>query len=122
MNARHPVGYFGPTSNPCADAARWEDEQDRLDEQAESLEIEAYGIALAALGSKQASWFKAHDMGDALIAPDEALTDALGNDTDVTDAFDALMTDPAAQKLREALACFIAKHNWREIAGWPDAA
>ena len=23
MNARHPVGYFGPTSSPCADAERW---------------------------------------------------------------------------------------------------
>ena len=122
MNARHPVGYFGPTSNPCADAERSEDEQDRLDAQAEALEIEACGIALDALGSKQTSWFKAHDMGDALIAPDEALTDALGNDTDVTDAFDALMTDPAALPFHKALATYVAKRRWREIAGWPDAA
>lgn len=110
------------TANPCADAERWANEQDRRCAQAEALEIKAYDIVLAALASKQASWFKPHDMGEALITPDDELAEAIGNDTDVTDAFDALMTDPAAQKLREALACFIAKHNWRDIAGWPDAA
>lgn len=111
------------TANPCADAERWENEQERRAEQAEALEIKAYGIALAALRSKQASWYKAHDVGDMLLTPDEVLSDALGNDDEVTDAFDALMTDPApaAQKLREALASFMAKHYWRGIAGYPDA-
>lgn len=121
MNARHPVGYFGPTSNPCADAERWEDEQDRRAAQAEALEIKAYDIVLAALASKQASWFKPHDMGEALITPDDELAEAIGCDTEVTDTFDALMTDPAALPFHMALATFIAKHRWREIAGWPDA-
>ena len=108
------------TANPHYDAECYENEQDMRAAQAEALEIKAYDIVLAALASKQASWFKPHDMGEALITPDDELAEAIGNDTDVTDAFDALMTDPAAQKLREALACFIAKHRWREIAGWPD--
>lgn len=109
------------TANPCADAERWADEQERRAAQAEALEIKAYDITLAALGSRQASWYKPHDVGDALITPDDVLADAIGNDDEVTDAFDALMTDPAALQLRMALASFIAKHQWRDIAGWPDA-
>ncbi|WP_174863260.1 hypothetical protein [Comamonas jiangduensis] len=111
------------TANPCADAERWENEQDLRAAQAEALEIKAYGIALEALSSKQASWYKAHHVGDTMLTPDEVMVDAIGNDDDVTDAFDALMTDPApaAQKLREALASYMAKHFWPSIAGYPDA-
>lgn len=105
------------TANPCADAERWENEQDQRAAQAETLEIKAYDIALAAISSKQASWYKAHDVGEMLLTPDKALSDAIGNDDEVTDAFAELMTDtaPAALKLRQALASFIAKHNWRDI-------
>ena len=109
------------TANPHYDAECHENEQDLRAAQAEALEIKAYGIVLAALASKQASWFKPHDMGEALITPDDELAEAIGNDTDVTDAFDALMTDPAALPFHKALATFIAKHRWREISGWPDA-
>lgn len=110
------------TANPCADAERWANEQDRRAAQAEALEIKAYDIALAALGSRQASWYKPHDVGDALITPDDVLADAIGNDDEVTDAFDVLMTDPcqAAVKFRQALASYIAKRYWRDIAGLPD--
>lgn len=54
-----------------------------------------------------------------LLTPDEALSDAIGNDDDVTDAFAELMTDPApaALKLRQALASLMAKYNWRDITG-----
>ena len=111
------------TANPHYDAECYENEQDLRATTAEALEIEAYGIAFAALGSKQASWFKEHDIGRGLfIAPDHVLSDAIGDDTEVTDAFDELMTDPchAAVKFRQALASYIAKHYWRDIVGLPD--
>lgn len=111
------------TANPCADAERWANKQDLLAAQAEAMEIKAYDIALAAISSKQASWYKAHDVGDMLLTPDESLSDAIGNDDEVTDAFAELMTDPApaAHKLRQALASYIAKHNWRDITGGQSA-
>jgi hypothetical protein len=40
---------------PCADTERWQNEQDCHSTQAESLEIKAYDIALAAISSRQAS-------------------------------------------------------------------
>ena len=61
-------------------------------------------------------------MGEALITPDDELAEAIRCDTAVTDTVDALMTDPAALPFHMALATFIAKHRWRDIAGWPDAA
>ena len=62
------------TANPHYDAECYENEQDLRARTAEALEIEAYGIAFAALGSKQASWFKEHDIGRGLfIAPDLSL-------------------------------------------------
>lgn len=107
------------TANPCADAERWADEQERRAAQAEALEIKAYDIVLTALGSKQASWFKEHKFGSALLVPDAVLLDAVGTDDETTDAFEALMTDssPAAQALARALASYIAKHYWRDIVG-----
>lgn len=122
MNARHPVGYFGPTCNPCADAERWEDEQERRAATAEACEIEAGRIVLAEMQKllTPTKWWDADISGPRPFAPDEILCDALECDDDTKSAFAELMTSDAAKKVRELMVEHHTKKYWRDIAGLPD--
>lgn len=120
MNARHP-GYFGPTSNPCADAARWEDEQEHRAATAESREIEAGRIVLAEVEAvKPSEWSKYTISAARMFSADELLVNAVEEDDDTATAFAELMTSDAAKKVRELMAMHHAKSYWRDIAGLPD--
>lgn len=106
------------TANPCADAERWANEQDRRAFTAEALEIEAGQMVLAVLAeAKPTTWHTAVGLGSNNWSPDELLVEALDCDDETISAFAELMTSPAAQKVREAIAAHRAKAYWRDIVG-----
>ena len=115
MNARIPV-YSGPTADPAADAARWEDDQDLTDAKREQAEREAPGIVLKQLlHPKPGHWFDFHICAGAMYSPDEILADAVAEDDNTRDALAELMASPAALKLKECMAKFFVKDRAVDI-------
>ena len=112
MNARIPTPYTSPTANPCADAERWNDEQEAADEFHETAAAEAPDIMFRRLQAihKPAAWLDQRKFLGRYSA-EEILRDALGDaDDEVTSAYAEFMVDttPAAkEKLHQAMAdCF----------------
>ena len=118
MNARLPV-YLGPTPNPCADAERWENECERLDEIKQEAEREAPLIVLSRLRAlKPGEWF---DMSKfyAGHSAEDILRDAMDDSDDaVTDAYPEFMTastPEAKQTLLQAMANWFSQRWAYEI-------
>ena len=116
MNARQPL-YVGPTANPCADATRWNDEQELADELAQEAARQGPLIALAKLNniSRPGDWFKDHLYAGRGFAADEVLHDAVASDDDTMDAYAELLTGPHAQKLRQCMAAWFGRVHAQAI-------
>ncbi|WP_284335405.1 hypothetical protein [Comamonas sp. NoAH] len=108
------------TANPCADAERWTNQQDRREAQAEALEIEAGRIVLAELSNlKPTDWHRDIVSGPRPFSPDELLAEALEVDDDTRTAMDILMacTYPEVRRVIECAGLVHAKAFWRDIVG-----
>lgn len=116
MNARQPL-YVGPTANPSADAARWNDEQELADELAQEAERQAPLIALAKLNniSRPGDWFKDRLYAGRGFAADEVLHDAVASDDATMDAYAELLTSLHAQKLRQCMAAWFGQVHAQAI-------
>ena len=118
MNARQPVGYFGPTSSPCADAERWEDEQEAAQAMREVAERQAPLIVLQRLQAmtQPADWSKDCICTGKLWAPFEILDAAMESGDDATlSAVAELLTGPHAAKLHQVLATWFGKKHALDI-------
>ena len=102
------------TANPCADAERWMDEEARRDAQVQAAQIKATEAAIDALTCKPEQWFQDGYVGGLYTSPEEMLADVVGEKT-VREALGALMTSPAAQALRQAVAQAYGANNWQAI-------
>lgn len=118
MNARHPVGYFGPTSNPCADAERWEYDQEAAQAQREVAERQAPLILLQRLQAMKqpADWFKDCICTGKLWAPFEILDAAMesGDDATLSEVAE-LLTGPHAAKLHQVMATWFGQKHALDI-------
>ena len=111
---------LGPlTINPCADAERWENECERLDEIQQEAEREAPLIVLARLRAlKPGEWF---DMSKfyAGHSAEDILRDAMDDSDDaVTEAYPRHMTEATPltrQTLLQAMANWFGKRWAYEI-------
>lgn len=104
------------TVNPCADAERWENELERIEETAQEMERKAALIVLQQLQSNSpGQWFKFHICAGAMFSPDEILAMAVDEDDDTKDAYAELMASPVAQKLKQAMAAWFGRENAQEI-------
>lgn len=112
MNARLPA-FSLPTANPCADAERWENEQEAADEFAQEAERQAPVIVLSQLSgaTKPGDWFEERVHTSVSWSPDEILNDALAMDDDTKNAYAELMTSPHAQKLRQCMAAWFGRDH-----------
>ena len=96
--------------NPTADAERYFDaryaEQDAHESLLAEAEQQAPVIVLTHLQALQqpGDWFKASICTGAPWSPDEIFCEAVEQDDDSRNAYAELMTSPAAQKLRQAMA------------------
>lgn len=109
------------TANPCADAERWSDEQDRREATAEQLKARALSILMQDMaGLTPAGWFK--KLPNSISSMDEILVDALGNDSDITSTWVELQTcdHPLAEKLRQLLVERHADRNYLVIVPTDD--
>ena len=107
MNARLPL-YTGPTANPCADAERWNDEQDHSDELREAAAKEAPDIMFRRLQaiSKPTAWFDQRKFLGRYSA-EEILRDGIGDSDDVADRYAEFiidLTQAAKEKMLKAMA------------------
>lgn len=118
MNARPQC--LGPlTINPCADAERWENECERLDEIQQEAEREAPLIVLARLRAlKPGEWFNMNKFYAGHSAED-ILRDAMDDSDDaVTEAYPRHMTEATPstrQTLLQAMANWFGKRWAYEI-------
>lgn len=103
--------------NPCADAERWCNEQERTDEIAQEAERQAPLIILAKLQAitKPGDWFNAILPGGRNWSPDEVLMDAVATDDDTVNAYVELMTSPHALKLRQCMAAWFGQKLAQDI-------
>ena len=98
------------TASPAADAERWEDARQALQDADEAMLAEAEQqaplIVLAQLQaiSRPCEWLEESISTGALWSPDEILANAIEQDDDSRSAYAELMTGPAAQRLRHAMA------------------
>lgn len=119
MNARLPL-YTAPTSNPTADAERWESEQEAADEHREAAALEAPGIVLRQLQAihTPADWFD-HCKFLGRYTAEEILRDAMDDsDDDVCDSYAEFiidMTQAAKEKMLQAMAAWFSKTWAHEI-------
>lgn len=108
MNARHPLSYI--TADPVVGATDLDDdreaEQDAYEAMLAEAEQQAPLIVLAQLQAlkQPGDWFKPSISAGALSSPDEIFCDAIQHDDASRDAYAELMTSPAAQRLRQAMA------------------
>lgn len=108
MNARHPLSYI--TADPVVGATCLEDdreaEQDAYEAMLAEAEQQAPLIVLAQLQAlKQPSdWLRPSVSAGGLSSPDEIFCHAIQHDDASRDAYAELMTGPAAQRLRQAMA------------------
>lgn len=105
------------TVNPCADAERWNNEQEAADELAQEAERQAPLIVLAQLNgvTRPGDWFKDRIYAGRGWAPDEILHDAVVSDDDTMDAYAELLTGPHAQKLRQCMTAWFARQHAQAI-------
>ena len=114
MNARIPTLYTGPTANPCADAERWNDEQEAADEFHETAAREASDIMFRRLQAihKPAAWFDSYKFLGRYSAED-ILRDAMADaDDDVEDCYSEFVIDvtlAAKEKMLRAMAAWFCK-------------
>ena len=109
------------TANPCADAERWENEQDLRAAQAETLEIEAGRMVLKELQDMTTTkWCHGQVSGPRHFTPEEIFFDAVDSDDDTASALAVLMANPAATEVLKCAGLFHAKRYWRDIAGIPE--
>lgn len=108
------------TANPCADAERWENEQDLRAAQAEALEIEAGQTVLAEMEDMTTQkWSSGQISGPRYFTPEVIFFDAMDSDDDTASAFATLMATPAAAEVLKCAGLAHAKRYWRDIAGIP---
>lgn len=99
------------TANPCADAERWSNQQDRSEQANEALKARAMHMLEGDLvGLTPTGWFK--KLNSTSCSLDEVLADALGTDSEITTEFAKVMTGDSAQALRRLL---IARHADEEF-------
>lgn len=110
MNARIPV-YSGPTADPAADAARWNDQQEAADDFQQEAAAEAPYILLRQLQAikKPADWLDASRFLGRFSA-EKILRDALGDSDDaVTDRYAEFIVDTTPQSKERLL---LAMAEW----------
>lgn len=112
------------TANPCADAERWNDEQDRREQEHEAQLERSAAFFERALGCEAKAWFtdpvRPYKNRRATMSPDELLAEVLYHESsqehiDVRRLFAELMTSDAAKALREEAARLLAM--WQPEAG-----
>lgn len=108
MNARHPLSYI--TADPVVGATDFDDdreaEQDAYEAMLAEAEQQAPLIVLAQLQTlkQPGDWLRPSISAGGLSSPDEIFCDAIQHDDACRDAYAELMTTPAAQRLRQAMA------------------
>lgn len=108
MNARHPLSYI--TADPVVGATDLDDDREAEQDAHEALLAEAEQQApLIVLAQIQAlkqpgDWLRPGISAGGLSSPDEVFCDAIQHDDASRDAYAELMTSPAAQSLRQAMA------------------
>lgn len=116
MNARLPLPYTGPTSNPCADAERWENELERKAAAAAEIQKQAERIIFEKLryGGPQ-KWFAYHISAGAMYSPEEIATEAVDQDEDSRKAYLEMISSPAGIKFLRCSSAWFAREHAQEI-------
>lgn len=111
MNARLPT-FALATANPELDAARYENDREDNDEWSQEAARQAPLIILKRLqGTAPTDWFKKRIEAAGAWSADEIVLDAVADCPEAAEAHAELMASPAAQKLRQLSAEWLAKRH-----------
>lgn len=107
------------TTNPVADAERYEDQMAELDALVEAEKAQAYNILLKVMmGCTADEWGSEKQIGEMYVSPDELLSDALYyyEDAAAIKAYNSYMVGTGEREaLIKAVVACIADEQYEEI-------